>query len=223
MPRRFFSSAAVTLLLVGLSACADEGGAPVPPSISIAMPSDGGGDAVPSDGGGEPAASDGGGDAGSDGGSGAATPDVPPPNPDDYPHRDLRTPEGAEQTVRYYVDLVYWGRQTGDSQRLTEIHGEECVACNYFTESIDSLKGGGSYWQGVEIYEGSVEVLESEVNEHEVAFMFSVSEHIEPDPESGELALVSSREFLIVAGLNWQDGQWSIDAMSFKDVTNGYE
>ena len=103
MPRRLLSAAAACTLLLGLAACGEGGDGPVttpPPTIDISGPSDGGGD--------DGAASDGGGDDASP----SAAPEVPAPDPADYPGMDENTPEGAEQAFRYY-ERHLGGRITG--------------------------------------------------------------------------------------------------------------
>ena len=93
MPRRLLSAAAACTLLLGLAACGEGVDGPVttpPPSIDISGPSDWGGD--------DGAASDGGGDDTSP----SAAPEVPAPDPADYPD-DLSINDALARIV---VDVI---------------------------------------------------------------------------------------------------------------------
>src|SRR5690625_5350400 len=119
MPRRILPSLAAAVLALGAAACGNVRDAPVTtpaPALGSNASDGGGSDPDPSDGGGaeteEPT---------------AAAPDNPAPEPADYPGMDEETPEGAEQALRYYIAVVYWGYQTGDTETLerSEEHTSE--------------------------------------------------------------------------------------------------
>ena len=117
MSRRLLAAVAVTALTLGLASCGDGGENAVttpPPKIDIGQSDDGG--AEPSDdGGAEQSDSEGAGE-GED--SPAAAPDIPAPDPADYPGMDQETPEGAEQAFKLFWAVILWAHQTGDSSVL---------------------------------------------------------------------------------------------------------
>src|SRR5699024_10334539 len=124
MPRRLLPALATLGLVLGLAACGDGGDGPVttpPPDLGNGASDGGGSQGDPSDGGGETEPDDGETEE-----TEVAAPDVPAPDPADYPGMDEETPEGAEQAFRYYIAVVYWGYQTGDTETLETLHTENC-------------------------------------------------------------------------------------------------
>src|SRR5690625_1958241 len=121
MPRQILPSLAAAVLALGAAACGNGADGPVttPPPALRSDASDGGGsDPDPSDGGGaeteEPT---------------AAAPDIPAPDPADYPGMNEETPEGAEQALRYYIAVMYWSYQTRDANELEKLHTDTCERC----------------------------------------------------------------------------------------------
>ncbi|MDN5606210.1 MAG: DUF6318 family protein, partial [Kocuria sp.] len=183
-----------------INAGSDDGGA-----------SDGGGaDAGSGDG---TAASDAGGE---DDGSTQAAPDIPPPDPADFPGMDENTPEGAEQAVRFYFANVYWGYQTGDSSRASELYSEGCEACAKFETQIDGFEGG-STWGRVEIADFGITHYESENFDYEIGYIFTVGKHEAPG-DSEEVLHVEATDYTAIAGVTWGDGCWVIGGMSFGEA-----
>lgn len=181
MHRRILASAAAAALTFGLAACGDGGDGPVttpPPDIGIDAPSDGGGD--------DP--SDGGGSASSDGGGGptAAAPDIPAPDPADYPGMDQNTPEGAEQATRYFVALMFWGYQTGETTELDKLYTSKCGTCSVNSHNISELDRLGEYWSVSTITDKSItHDTNSENFDVRVGYGMELSPHTEPEPGGG--------------------------------------
>jgi hypothetical protein len=215
MSQRFLSGMAAALLVLGLSACGDGDDGPVttpPPEIEIGQ-SDGGG-AEPSDGGAE---SDGG---GSDDGSTDAAPDIPAPDPADYPGMDEETPEGAEQAVRFYFANIFWSYQTGDTDAIDGLYAETCEACEGFRGRIEN-QPAGEYWSETEVSDLNVTHVESENFDLEVGYMFTVGRHSEPAKHGGEPVEFDAIDYTAVAGVDWAGDGWVIAAMSFDESRNG--
>ena len=205
MPRRLFSAAAAGALLLGLAACGDTTDGPVtapPPDLGIAAPSDGGGDPAPSDGGGEQT------DPSAD------APDIPPPDPADYADMDENTPEGAEQAFRYYIAVLNWSRQTGNTERISELHSDSCTKCIELTNSIEDYATRGEYWQEASIDDVGTKSFNSSNYEVEIGYVFIIDEHVEPGAASPTLA----QEWTGVAGMEHAEGSWRIDQLALKET-----
>lgn len=211
MRRRLAAPAALAVLTLGLAACAgDDGTGPVTEAPPTLIDND---DA--SDGGG---GSDGGGSEASDGGgSTEAAPDIPAPDPDDYPGMDEETPEGAEQAFKYFMDMGWWGHQTGSSETLRGLSTENCLVCNNALDDIDQLAANGEYWSEFEtnvVSVSSQEAPNEETSSYVVSYIADNGEHQEPNENfDGEIEVPAQR-YYIAAGMAWVDGKWLVDGMS---------
>ncbi|MEE1651622.1 DUF6318 family protein [Brachybacterium sp. J144] len=208
MSRRLLAAVAAAALTVGLAACGDptEGTkTDPPPSIDIGQ----------SDGGGDGGASDGGGDEGST----EAAPDIPAPDPADYPGMDEQTPEGAEQAVRFYFANVFWGYQTGDTRVLNGLYDDGCVGCIGFRDRIEG-QPDGQYWSETTVSDLGTDVQEATNYDFEVGYLFVVGEHSEPAPNSGNAVEYAAIEYISVAGVEWQSGRWVIAELTVSESSN---
>ena len=204
MPRRLLSAAAACTLLLGLAACGEGGDGPVttpPPSIDISGSSDGGGD--------DGAASDGGGDEASP----SAAPDVPAPDPADYPGMDENTPEGAEQAFRYYIAVSMWTHRTGDDKVLRSLEGQGCTGCAELNSDLPKLQEAGSYWGEYSLKDDQIEVYPGDIFDQEVSYSFVLSEHLEPDVEAGGSKQVSETEYVTTGGMVWSNDMWIVEGL----------
>ena len=169
-----------------------------PPWIDIGQDdgaSDAGGEEPSDAGGGEPSDAGGADDAGSGDGRSEAAPDIPAPDPADFPGMDEQTPEGAEQAVRFYFANVFFGYQTGDTSVLDGLYVDECEACGGFRDRIEG-QGDGRYWSEVTLQDSGVTSQESENFDTEVGYMFTVSAHTEPVDGGGERQDVGPIEYI---------------------------
>lgn len=221
MSRRSQALVAVVALTFGLAACADGGDGPVsepPPAIDV---SDGGGD-----GGGDAAPSDGGGDESDESGEPEPTadaPDIPAPDPADYPGMDENTSEGAEQAFRHYIAVAMWARQTGHGSELKTLQAPDCESCLEFNETVATLQEEGEYWEPFSINDVDLQVHESDNFDHEIAYLFATSAHSRPSLEGGERQDIPRMEYVLIGGMDWSgdswvvggiQGEWSDDAHS---------
>ena len=202
MTRRLTAAVASAALVLVLAACVGSGTDPVtepPPTVDI-----GGG---PSDGGGE-ISSDGGGDE-----TAVAAPDVPEPDPADFPGMDEETQEGAEQALRFYWHSVVWGYQTGRTDNLESLSGDNCETCQGHRSDIEEISKNGNFWVDVNLDELGT-VSEPAGNfDVEVGYIFAIEEH-EVLAESGQPSTeVPKQEYIVAAGMNWKDGAWVIDGL----------
>lgn len=215
MHRRILASAAAAALAFGLAACGDDGenGTVTTPPPSVSVGGNGGGDA-PSDGG---DSTDGDGNEASDGGGDAtaAAPDIPAPDPADYPGMDQNTPEGAEQAFRYYVAVMIWGYQTGDSGPLSELHDSECQTCTLNAETIEDLNAENKFWSSADVEDIGTSTFDSENFDIEVGYTFYLSAHDEPTPGSDEVTQKPRTKFISAAAMSFDDGQWVVESARF--------
>ncbi|MDO5645801.1 MAG: DUF6318 family protein [Dermabacter sp.] len=52
-----------------------------------------------------------------------------PPDRANYPGIDTETDEGAEQTVKFFFDAMYYGYATGDTVPIENVASENCTQC----------------------------------------------------------------------------------------------
>jgi|SRR5690606_28459435 len=209
MPRRLLSAAAACTLLLGLAACGEGGDGPVttpPPSIDISGSSDGGGD--------DGAASDGGGDDASP----SAAPDVPAPDPADYPGMDENTNEGAVQAFRFYIATVYQAHSTGDSAPLAGMYRETCESCAGLEQDVQELEQGDDLWPATTIVDVWSDPYESESFDVEVSYGFRLSTDGRSNGggDSGDPTAMTA-----IAGMDWEDGRWVVGGMQIGESEHG--
>lgn len=172
-----------------------------PPSIDISGSSDGGGD--------DGAASDGGGDDASP----SAAPDVPAPDPADYPGMDENTEEGAIQAFRYYVAAAMWAHQTGDDSLSSEMEVASCEGCPGFTEDVPKLRELKRYWSAFKVEDVATTPHESENFQYEVGYSFTVPAHERPNMKTGELEEYDPVEYTLIGGMEWTQKGWMVGGL----------
>lgn len=206
MPQQILRALAATALALGLTACGN-GGNPVttpPPALGNDASDGGGAESSPSDGGGaateEPT---------------AAAPDVPAPDPADYPGMDEETPEGAEQAARYFVAMMFWGFQSGETEILASLYSSKCGVCKENADTINEMASAGEFWSETSLKDAEISV-DPPNGEYNTIIGYSVlaSPHSEPNLDSGTRADVPELQFLFGVGLNWNDGRWIIDGLA---------
>src|SRR5690625_2609360 len=177
MPRQILPALAAAVLALGAAACGHGGDGPVttpPPALGSDASDGGGSDPDPSDGGGaeteEPT---------------AAAPDIPAPDPADYPGMDEETPEGAEQALRYYIAVVYWGYQTGDTETLETLYSDNCEQCLDIRNEIHELDNSELHQAPSSITDVDILNFESPNFDIEIGYGFGISSHRNPSA-SGE-------------------------------------
>ena len=213
MPRRLLSAAAACTLLLGLASCGGGGDGPVttpPPEIDISAPSDGGGDTGASD------------DGGDEGDTNAA-PDVPAPDPADYPGMDENTGEGAEQAFRYYIAVSMWSHQTGDDEILGELEGPNCTGCGELNADLPKLQDAGAYWGKITIEDDFLEAFEGEMYDQEVSYYFILSEHEEPNLDEGGSVSVGKTEYVTTGGMAWSGESWMVEGLQGEWGADAFE
>ena len=215
MSRRLLAAVAVTALTLGLASCGDGGENVVttpPPTIDIGQSDDGG--AEPIDDGGAEQSDDGGAEQSDSEGAGegedspAAAPDIPAPDPADYPGMDQETPEGAEQAFKFFWDTSIAGFQGGDASQLETLSSEGCKNCDALIGQIEDLEEHGEFWSKFETTD--VELVAEEGGQdytHIVTYSFIIPAHTEPasDPvDWGEITYTAR------GGLIWDSGTWLV-------------
>ena len=203
--------AASAALMLALSACG--GDEPPDNGLDGTMPdlstnSDNGG---ASDNGGtdNTAASDAGGDSGSD----DLAASIPAPDPADYPGMDQNTPEGAEQAFKYYIAVLIWAHQTGDTQTLSELSTDNCSKCTSLIDEVDAISSEASYWSTTGFDETGTAIHESNTFDHEIGYIYTLT--YESQGVSRKV------ETNTIGGMVWLADSWKVDEMisESKDVT----
>lgn len=175
MTRRLLTCAAATAVLaIALVSCADTSDGPRtdPPSTVVSDPGEASSDSAASDAGGETA----------DEASGPDEQDtaIPAPDPADFAGMDENTPEGAEQAFRYYIALVVWGHQTGESDDLGAMQTAACATCSQFVSDIDDLRLRDEFWSGASIEAEEIGTSDSEAFDLIVEYSFILPSHTIP-------------------------------------------
>lgn len=203
MSDRILPALASAALALALAACGGASDGPVttpPPAMGNGASDGGGPEEDPSDGGGEQTED-----------AKAAAPDVPAPDPADYPGMDEETPEGAEQALRYYIAVVYWGYQTGDTETLVTLYTENCEQCDDITEEVLNVAKSETYWDSAPIQHIGTDSDPGDDTDLHVSYGYRISAHKENDPEMSAQKDVEEVPYTGLAGMNWSDNKWSID------------
>lgn len=211
MSRRVLAALAAATLMLGLAACGNEGEGPVttpPPPVGNG-PSDGGGSTQePSDGGGEETEE-----------PTVAAPDVPAPDPADYPGMDEQTPEGAEQAFRYYIAVVYWGYQTGETETLETLYQDACGQCEEIANEITDINETRAYWRNLSVTDAGILHYSSENFDYELGYGFDLSPHSRTS-ENAEITDVPETHYTAISGMRWQDDRWMVGNLDLRESEN---
>lgn len=205
MSRRITPALAAAALALGIAACGNGGDGPVttpPPAMGNGTSDGGGSESNPSDGGGaeteEPT---------------ATAPDVPAPDPADYPGMDEETPEGAEQALRYYIAVVYWGYQTGDAETLETLHSDNCEQCNEITTEILNIDATGAYWSSAPVQNVGSDSEPGDDTDIQASYGYRIGAHEKPQPDTSASAQFDETAYTVLAGMDWDHDSWTIDWM----------
>ncbi|WP_010551168.1 DUF6318 family protein [Brachybacterium paraconglomeratum] len=203
MSRRLLAAVAAAALTVGLAACGEgEGGTVTTPPPSI----DTGQDDGASDAGGEEPSDAGGGD-----GAAEAAPDIPAPDPADFPGMDEQTPEGAEQAFKYFWAVAMSGYQGADAAELSRMSDPNCGNCTELLSEIDDLQETGDVWSRVDISDVSLGSEEGTGGYDAIVdYVFILPAHEEPGAGDQDGASVEESEFATSGGLVWDGGSWKV-------------
>lgn len=203
MSRRLLATVAAAALTAGLAACGEgEGGTVTTPPPSI----DTGQDDGASDAGGEEPSDAGGGD-----GAAEAAPDIPAPDPADFPGMDEQTPEGAEQAFKYFWAVAMSGYQGADAAELSRMSDPNCGNCTELLSEIDDLQETGDVWSRVDISDVSLGSEEGTGGYDAIVdYVFILPAHEEPGAGDQDGASVEESEFATSGGLVWDGGSWKV-------------
>ena len=203
MSRRLLAAVAAAALTAGLAACGEgEGGTVTTPPPSI----DTGQDDGASDAGGEEPSDAGGGD-----GAAEAAPDIPAPDPADFPGMDEQTPEGAEQAFKYFWAVAMSGYQGADAAELSRMSDPNCGNCTELLSEIDDLQEKEDVWSRVDISDVSLGSEEGTGGYDVIVdYVFILPAHEEPGAGDQDGASVEESEFATSGGLVWDGGSWKV-------------
>ena len=192
--------------LLALAACGGENPATRPvelkePTWDIGSePSDGGGK---SDGGGEPT---------------KAAPDIPPPDPKDFPGMDQKTDEGAEQATRYYIQIMFWAQQTDGVDRFSQLFRDSCENCASILEHAVRRRDAKRFWSKVETKIHECDQVYSSPTEKEFHCNITIGPHSEASLDDGSTKNHGPLDMLIAVNMKWDHRGWLAAAYGSKRV-----
>lgn len=142
-------------------------------------------------------------------------PDVPKPDPKDYPGMDEHTDEGAEQAFKYFWALVVWGHETGDSSGVADLYAKTCQLCGQLRGDIDRIESKSTQWSVAKIED---QKLYSENGKHGfeyvVSYSYLLKAHKEPVAGNENHQEVGDTMFITVGGMDWVEGEWVVSELS---------
>ncbi|PWH07220.1 hypothetical protein DEO23_00730 [Brachybacterium endophyticum] len=151
----------------------------------------------------------------SDGGGASKSPerpDVPKPDPKDYPGMNEHTEKGAEQAFKYYWDLVMWGHQTGDAADLKGRQTENCELCTSLVGDIEKIRRDQTPWSKTTFTDKQIETATPEGQEYAFVYSFVVGEHEKPVKRNSEKVRRSDPTVYAAAGgVVWGNEGWKVD------------
>ncbi|MCL6422546.1 DUF6318 family protein [Brachybacterium sp. JHP9] len=195
--RRFLALAATATLLAGASACGDGEKAEPAPSAAATTTAPATSEPAPST------------------TAPPARPDVPAPDPADFPGKDERTEEGAQQAFRYFWAVNIWSLETGDDSLYEPLFGPECKPCKDSLEQIREVDADGRYWSKTELLDDGTFAQETSLHELEIGYRFTIAAHTERIP-GGEPQHFEDVKVVSVGGMSWQPGGWRVDAYTIQ-------
>ncbi|ANP27709.1 hypothetical protein DAD186_11590 [Dermabacter vaginalis] len=203
------------VVAAGFVGCGGESaGGPTPAAQSSSSPlssDDGGADSVGgSDGGGEPS---------------ARTPNLPAENaalkaPDfkDYTGITYETDQGAQETVRFFFDAMYYGYATGDISPFQRVaKSSECPACAKKSEQIVEWSAKGKFLTPSEVTAVSLETVERTNGRANVQYEFVVSSLDVVSGENVERSYPETR-YRAIFRVKFANGQWSVVDCAWEKV-----
>lgn len=140
-----------------------------------------------------------------------AAPDVPAPDPRDYPGMNEQTEQGAQQTFRYFWALVIYGYQTGDVSGVQSVSTDNCTYCRGVIEEIEQNALESRFWGRAPIVDSVLRTVDSsDPNRIGVGYGFTISAHEVTDPANGNGS--ESEEMIgTVSTMVWIDDAWEVD------------
>ncbi|WP_156468348.1 DUF6318 family protein [Dermabacter hominis] len=198
----------VALVAAGLVGCG--GGEPAGGPTLAAKPSasSSSSDAGGSDGGG---ASDGGGE------SSSRTANLPPENavlkaPDfkDYTGIKYETDQGAQETAKYFVDAMYYGYATGDTEPLKKVvDSGQCENCQRVIDGIGRWREKSKHISPADISEDDIWVVESNDNFTQVEYWYTVNDVVVTEAGQSTETVKGERKASAFR-LRYLNGSWQV-------------
>lgn len=201
--RRFLALAATATLLAGASACGDGEQAEPAPSAAATTTAPATSEPAPST------------------TAPPARPDVPAPDPADFPGKDERTEEGAQQAFRYFWAVLTWAYQTGETEAFVELYTDSCTACTTNLRSMEELEDMGEYWSVSSITDQSLGLVDPDLNRPRVGYVFTLGAHTEPLRENSKRDERPDVEYATVGTLAWTGDSWVVETFDLGSAPEG--
>lgn len=206
---QFFGAIAVVTLVAALAGCGGEkaGGSPTPasPTTVASAASDSGG-------GSSQGASDSGG-----GESDGRTKGLPPENealkaPDkaDYLGISYPTDQGAQATARYFIDAMYYGYATGDTEPLADVSDHtSCVECTELINDIHSWRDKGKYLTPARVKLDDEWIVDKSDDLTKTEYWFTVDE-LQVRQQDSTTKTIARTQTASAFHLAFKDGTWIV-------------
>ncbi|QEU11886.1 DUF6318 family protein [Dermabacter vaginalis] len=165
---------------------------------------------------------------GSDGGGEASgrTPNLPPENaaleaPDfkDYTGIKYETDQGAQETVRFFFDAMYYGYATGDISPFQRVADESaCEGCAKIINDVGAWKTSGTYLTPSKNTTLSLERMQDEDSYRgrtPIYYSFERSAAVKKTVD-GKSENFPQQKYEASALLAWQNDHWEVVAVSWR-------
>jgi hypothetical protein len=147
-------------------------------------------------------------------------PDVPKPDPKDYPGMDEHTQEGAEQAFRYFWALQLWGYETGDPGPLDALSLESCDYCDSVIGDIEGMAKKGLYWSETRLEFSDPVTEDSDRYDYEVGYVITLGAHEEDVFGNTKKRNVESVEYVGAGAMDWVGGKWGVAGVKMEKKSN---
>lgn len=166
---------------------------------------------------------------GSDGGGEASgrTQNLPPENaalkaPDfkDYTGIKYETDQGAQETVRFFFDAMYYAYATGDIEPfLSVVNLDQCGACNRVVSEVESWRASGIYLAPVKLQSEDVWVSGNDGDVRKVQYVYSAGETKKIKSDS-PLKNYPATHYAAGFHLKYGAKGWRVEGVAWKDAND---
>lgn len=137
-------------------------------------------------------------------------PEVPVPNPADFPGMEQQTEEGAKQAFRYFWAALLYGYATGDSRPFVDLSSVDCKYCASARGDIEALRDRDEYWDPVTLVDDNSQSVLAADSSALVIYEFRVPEHTEPGDTAGSRTHEAEVAHKSAGKLQWTGGRWEV-------------
>ncbi len=119
------------------------------------------------------------------------------------------TPEGAKAFVRYWVNLMSYIYETGDSRPLDGLWSSSCVVCRTIPESLTNVYATG-WIIGGKLRAPSIEVRSTVVKDQMILVAQVIQAELKVRRQDGSMKSYASTNDGYTYTLVWQSNRWVV-------------